>query len=290
MQTVGEIMTKELVTVEPEDSVARVAELMERTRIGGLPVVEDGRLVGIITSRDIRRCHPNRLIADAMTKEVVTVPPTCSLWEAKDLLERHGIERLVAVVEERPVGVVTKSALYAELGKHTDALTGLQQAEALQRKALELLQDGKEIAIIFLDLDNFGAVDKELGHVEGDKILCRVAKVLSGVVEKGSDHLFRYAGDEFAVVTVKPLEEARKLALRMVNAISEEEWPPGIKVAASAGVAGGRRASPRHGDFESCTVNDLINMASLASTRAKKEGRQVVVAGEIELREADCIR
>ncbi|NLG79283.1 MAG: CBS domain-containing protein [Firmicutes bacterium] len=290
MQTVGEIMTKELLTVEPEDSVARVAELMERAKVGGLPVVEDGRLVGIITSRDIRRCHPNRLIADAMTREVVTVRPACSLWEAKDLLERHGIERLVAVEGDHPVGVVTKSALYAELGKHTDALTGLQQAEAFQRKALELLRDGKEIAIVFLDLDNFGAVDKELGHVEGDKVLCKVAKVLSSVVEEDSDHLFRYAGDEFAVVTVKPLEEARKLALRMVNAISEEEWPPGIKVAASAGVAGGRRASPRQGGLESYAVSDLINMASLASTKAKKEGRQVVVAGEIELREVDCAR
>ncbi|MFZ5924160.1 MAG: hypothetical protein ACOYW4_02830 [Bacillota bacterium] len=76
----------------------------------------------------------------------------------------------------------------------------------------------------------------------------------------------------------------------MVNAISEEEWPLGIKVADSAGVAGGRRASPREGDLEPYTVSDLVNMASLASTRAKKERRQVVVAGEIELREANCIQ
>ncbi|HHY46261.1 MAG TPA: CBS domain-containing protein [Firmicutes bacterium] len=289
MQTVGEIMTKELVTVKPEDSVAKVAKLMERTKIGGLPVVEGGRLVGIVTSRDIRRCHPNRLIADAMTREVVTVPHTCSLWEAKELLERHGIERLVVVDGDYPVGVVTRSLLYAELGKYIDALTGLHKAEFIQRKAMELLQDGKEIAIIFLDLDNFGAVDKKLGHVVGDEILCRVSKVLGDVVEEGFDYLFRYAGDEFAVVTVKPLEEARKLALRMVNAISEEKWPPGIKVAASAGVAGGRRASPRQGGFEPYTLSDLINMASLASTRAKKEGRQVVVAGEVELRETSCI-
>ena len=289
MHTVGEIMTKELVTVKPEDSVARVAELMERTKIGGFPVVEGGRLVGIITSRDIRGCHPNRLIADAMTKEVVTVPHTCSLWEAKELLERHGIERLVVMDGDCAVGVVTKSLLYAEFGKYIDALTGLHKAEFIQRKALELLQGGKEIAVIFLDLDNFGAVDKELGHVVGDEILYRVAKILAGVVEEGSDHLFRYAGDEFAVVTMKPLEEAKKLALRMVNAISEEEWPLGIKVAASAGVAGGRRASPRHGDSELYAVSDLINMASLASTRAKKEGKQVVVAGKIELREADCM-
>ena len=286
MQTVGEIMTREPIMISPEDSVRQAAELMESYKIGGLPVVEGGRLVGIITSRDVRRSHPNRLVADAMTKEVVAVPCTCSLWEAKELLERHGIERLVVVDGEYPVGVVTKSYLCAELGKHIDALTGLPQAEFLQRKAVELLQDGKEISIIFLDLDNFGAVDKELGHVMGDKVICRVAQVLDSVVEREIDFLCRYAGDEFGVVTIRPVEEARKLALQMLETLSEERWPLGIKVGASAGVAGGRRASPREGYSKIHTVAELINMASLASTKAKKEGKRVVVAGEMELREA----
>ena len=289
MQTVREIMTRELVTVGPGDSVAKAAELMERTRIGGIPVVEGGRLVGILTSRDIRRSHPNRLVADVMTREVVTISSTSSLWEAKELIERYGIERLVVMEGGRPVGVVTKSLLYTELGKYVDGLTGLPQAEFLQRRALELLRAGKEIAIIFLDLDDFGAVDKALGHVAGDGILCQVAKVLCGIVEEGPDYLSRYGGDEFAVVTVRSLEEAENLALRMVNAISQEDWPPGIKVGISAGVIGGRPASRRPGDAGPYTIGDLINMASLASTRAKQEKKRIVVAGEMELKAVEGI-
>jgi diguanylate cyclase (GGDEF)-like protein len=283
---VGDIMTRGLLSVGPDESVERAAALMNQHRIGGLPVVQDGRLVGIITSRDVRRSHFNRLVADAMTRQVVVVTEGASLWEAKGLLERHGIERLVVVEDGEPVGMVTKSQLYAELGKHVDALTGLDQAGALQRRAAEFLRNGKEIAIVFLDLDDFGAIDKELGHVLGDEILQQVARVLKSVVDEGVDHLSRYAGDEFAVVTTRPLGEAKKLALRMVTAVAQETWPYGRKVTSSAGVAGGRRAGSRPEGSIAHTVRELINMASLASTRAKKEKRPVVVAGLVDLEEA----
>jgi diguanylate cyclase (GGDEF)-like protein len=286
MFSIGDIMTRDPLTIGPGESVEHAAALMNQHRIGGLPVVEDGRLVGIITSRDVRCSHFNRLVADAMSKKVVVVSTDCSLWEAKELLGRHGIERLVVVRGGRPVGIVTKSQLYAELGKHIDALTGLDRAEFLQRKAAEFLQDGKEIAIIFLDLDNFGAIDKERGHVLGDKILQQVAQVLRSVVEDGFDHLYRYAGDEFAVVTTRPFEDAKKLALRMVTALAEESWPHGLKVTGSAGLAGGRRSDPRSEETKAYTVSDLINMASLASTKAKKENKPIVVAGLVELKEA----
>lgn len=286
MCSIRDIMTRDPLTIGPGESVEHAAALMNQHRIGGLPVVEDGRLVGIITSRDVRTSHFNRLVADAMSKQVVAVSMECSLWEAKELLERHGIERLVVVKDRRPVGIVTKSQLYVELGKHIDALTGLDRAEFLQRKASELLQNGKEIAIIFLDLDNFGAIDKERGHVVGDKILQQVAQVLRSVVEDGVDCLSRYAGDEFAVVTTRSLEDAKKLALRMVTALAEESWSHGLKVTGSAGVAGGRRSRSRSEGKKAFTVSDLINMASLASTRAKKEKKPVLVAGLVELKEA----
>ncbi|AFV11123.1 diguanylate cyclase [Thermacetogenium phaeum DSM 12270] len=286
MFSIRDIMTRSPLTIGPGESVERAAALMNQHRIGGLPVVEDGRLIGIITSRDVRTSHFNRLVADAMSKQVVVVSGECSLWEAKELLEQHGIERLPVVKDGRLVGIVTKSQLYAELGKRIDALTGLNRAEFLQWKASEFLQGGQEIAIIFLDLDDFGAIDKELGHVMGDRILQHAAQVLRSVMEDGIDYLCRYAGDEFAVVTLRPFEEAKKLALRMVTALIEENWPHGLKVTGSAGIAGGRRSCSRPEGDEACTVSDLINMASLASARAKKEKKAVIVAGRVELKEA----
>ncbi|MDA8097256.1 MAG: CBS domain-containing protein [Clostridia bacterium] len=282
---VQDIMSQPLVTISSDWSVRDAVELMDRMKIGSLPVVEDERLVGIVTSRDVRGAHPNRLVADVMRMDVVTVTPESSLWEAKELLEQHGIERLVLVERDSPVGIVTKSRLYAELGKHVDSLTGLERAGLLQRKAAELLTQGEEITVIFLDLDDFGVIDKEYGHVFGDEILMLVAKTLRGLMTDDVDCLCRYAGDEFAVVTARPLDEAKQLALRMVTALRTESWPRGVKVTGSAGVAGGRRHPGRQAGNEICTVSDLISMASLASTSAKKDRKPVVVAGKVELTE-----
>ncbi len=282
--SVGDIMTGPPVTVGPEESVARAAALMERERVGGLPVVEDGRLVGIIISRDVRRAHPNRLVADVMTGEVVSVPPGTTLWEARELLERRGIERLVVVDDAgAPVGVVTKAALLAELSKHVDALTGLPGASHLRCEAARLLEEGREISVIFLDLDNFGAIDKELGHARGDEVLRVVARVLRDAVGEGEGLLARYGGDEFAVVTDRPREEAKRLAERLIRALAEAEWPAGLKVTASAGVAGGRRTGGRDQGTAAETVANLVNMASLASTAAKRAGAGVLVADQVSL-------
>lgn len=287
MFSVGDIMTKDPITIDPSESVERAAEIMNRVKVGGLPVVEGGRLVGIITSRDVRQFHPNRLVADAMTREVVTISPDCSFWEAKEVMEQHGIERLVVVEGGRAVGIITKSQLYAEIGKHVDALTGLNRAEFLQYKAAELLQNGQEIAVVFLDLDGFGEINKKFGHVVGDEILYRVARIFQSAVEEGVDYLCRYAGDEFAVVTTRPLAEARELSWRMLRALAEARWPYEIKVTASAGVAGGRRSQVRGEANSHCSVRDLINLASLASTKAKREKRPVLVAGWVELGETE---
>lgn len=279
MSCVGEIMAKDVISVTPNDSVARVVSLMEEFKIGGMPVVADGRVVGIITSRDVRRSHPNRLVADAMNSPVITVLPDCSLWDADRVLRRHGIERLVVVDKGSLVGLVTKSRLSAELGKYVDGLTGLNRAEFLKRKAQELMREGKDITVLFLDLDDFGAIDKELGHVQGDEVLRRVAQILRRIAKPGTDFLCRYAGDEFAVVTTRSLDDAVSLAERMVSALNEEQWPLGAKVTGSVGIAEWRYVARQSQDIGDCTVKDLINLASLACTAAKKRGQPVVVAG-----------
>lgn len=282
--TVGEVMTGAPVTVEADASVARAAALMERARVGGLPVVAEGRLVGIITSRDVRRAHPNRLVADAMSREVVGVSRDASLWEARELMDRRGIERLVVVDgTATPVGVVTKAALLAELGKHVDALTGLPTGTHLRCQAVRLLEQGREVAVVFLDLDNFGAIDKELGHARGDEVLRTAARVLRAALEDEEELLARYGGDEFAVLTCRPREEARLLAERLLRALAEAEWPYGVRVTASAGVAGGRRGGRREPGTAAETAANLVNMASLASTAAKRAGAGVLVADQVSL-------
>lgn len=276
-------MAKRPALVRTDDSLGGAAALMEALRIGGFPVVEGERLVGILTSRDVRNAHPNRLVADVMSRGVVTVTPESSLWRAKALMEEHGIERLVVVEGDRPVGVVTKMHVQTELGKYKDALTGLDRAMLFKRRAAEMLRTGSEITVVFMDLDNFGAIDKELGHVRGDEVLQRVGQALRDAIDPDSDHLCRYGGDEFAVVTTRPLEDARRLAVSMLESIEELTVPGGPRVTASAGLAGGRRVDCRPVGEESDVVSNLINMASLASTRAKKQKESLLMAEQANI-------
>ncbi len=286
MQMAKNIMSRKLYTIDPLTGVGRAAAIMERCGIGCLPVVDEGKLVGIITSRDIKKSHPNRLVADAMTKEVITVPPTVSIWEAKKLMEEYKIERLVVVDEKNIVGIITKAQIIAELSRYIDSLTGLNKAEVFYERARQLLKKGHEIAVIFLDIDNFGLINKEYGHVYGDSVLRRIAAILDRLIDKKRDILCRYAGDEFAVVSTRSLKDAERFALQVVTAFANEKWPDGIKVSVSAGVAGGRRSGLRNlNEDSSYIVKNLINLASLASTKAKKLKKPVVVVDAVEFKE-----
>jgi IMP dehydrogenase len=99
------------VTIAPDATFAELMALKDRHRISGIPVVgADGRLVGIVTNRDVRfASDPNAKVADLMTKEhLVTVREGASLEDAKRLLHKHRIEKLLVVDEDfRCVGLIT---------------------------------------------------------------------------------------------------------------------------------------------------------------------------------------
>jgi len=88
------------VTMRPDQRISEALDVMARYKISGVPVTDAaGRLVGILTNRDLRfEEDPSRRISDLMTKEqLVTVPEGTTLDEAKSLLHRHKIEKLLVV-------------------------------------------------------------------------------------------------------------------------------------------------------------------------------------------------
>jgi IMP dehydrogenase len=99
------------VTMRPDQLVFEALEAMSRYRISGLPVVDaGGRLVGILTNRDLRFCTQRNLpIRELMTSEgLVTVPKGTTLEQAKELLHKHRIEKLPVVdAQYRVVGLIT---------------------------------------------------------------------------------------------------------------------------------------------------------------------------------------
>ncbi|GFN21879.1 GGDEF domain-containing protein [Thermanaeromonas sp. C210] len=287
MPTVEDLLSTALYTIEPWASVRRAGAVMEYHGIGSLAVIdEEGKLVGIITSRDIKGSHPNRLVADAMSRQVITINPSASLWEAHHLMVTHNLERLVVMEGQQVIGIITGTKVMAELGKYVDSLTNLHKAEILYERAVQLLTKGCEISVIFLDLDDFGRLNKQYGHVHGDHILVRTAQILKGLTVEGRDTLCRYGGDEFAVLTPQSLAAAEGLAREMVKAVQGEKWSLPIHITLSAGIAGGRRVDGMD------TVRDLkelaeklVNQASLASTTAKRLKVPVMVANTDRLPE-----
>ena len=83
----------------PENTLAEADSLMGKFRISGVPVVENGKLVGIITNRDMKfETDMSRKISEVMTKEnLVTAPEGTTLAEAQQILHRHKIEKLPIV-------------------------------------------------------------------------------------------------------------------------------------------------------------------------------------------------
>ncbi len=108
---------RDVVTVSPDDSVERARGIMKEMRISGLPVVADGRLVGIITRRDVYFAeNGNQRVKDAMTRDVITVSPDITPKEARKIMSRYKIEKLPVVDDSgHLVGLITaKDVFYRE--------------------------------------------------------------------------------------------------------------------------------------------------------------------------------
>jgi IMP dehydrogenase len=87
------------VTVSPTARVAEALDLMSRYRISGVPVTKGSKLVGILTNRDLRfETRTNLPVSELMTKdELITVPVGTTLEQAKEILHRHKVEKLLVV-------------------------------------------------------------------------------------------------------------------------------------------------------------------------------------------------
>jgi CBS domain-containing protein len=115
-----DIMIEELITANTEDIVATAKLKMVRKGIGGLPVLDDKRLVGIITHRDIVLTGENVMglrVGDIMTKEVKTVDTGTALKDVVKLMGKTGYQRIPVVERETLVGMITQSCIINALAE-----------------------------------------------------------------------------------------------------------------------------------------------------------------------------
>ncbi len=124
---VRERMSSDPVVLHPDDTLRRARELISELGLRRFPVIEDGRLVGIVTDRDVRQAdmssavvHERRYVEyildriqvrGIMTPDPVTVTPDTPIEEAARLILQHKVGGLPVVEGERLVGIITETDL-----------------------------------------------------------------------------------------------------------------------------------------------------------------------------------
>ena len=149
----------------------------------------------------------------------------------------------------------------------TDGLTGLKThryfMEALERELGRSQRSGRPFAVIMMDLDQFKPVNDQHGHLEGDRVLRQVAKLLNDQLRQSSV-LARYGGDEFSVLLPDTTEEeAQRAAERFRRSIEKEPLLATHHVTASFGIA----VYPQHG----ATHKQILQVADTGMYLAKHE-------------------
>ena len=120
MASVGELMTREVLTVEPSDTIGEAAEKMIEHGVGAVVVSDFGSIIGILTERDILRAVAHRThsaearVRQWMTPDVVTVPSSMEADEAAKMMFEHNFRHLPVVDEGRSVGIVSLRDLARE--------------------------------------------------------------------------------------------------------------------------------------------------------------------------------
>jgi IMP dehydrogenase len=153
-------MITDPITLPPDLPVGRALEVMARYRVSGVPITEDGRLVGILTNRDLRFIEDLQVpIERVMTREnLVTVPVGTTLEEAKTLLHKHRIEKLPVVdAEGRLRGLITVKDILKKM-KYPDACVdaggrlrvgaAIGIADDYRERAAELIRKGVDLLVL----------------------------------------------------------------------------------------------------------------------------------------------
>ena len=125
MPTVKDLMTENVVTIDPNKTVAEAAALMSEKGVGDLIVVDNDTPVGIVTERDfVRRVLAEKKSADSKVSEVMTRPlkvidPEAPIKEAARRMVNNGIRRLPVIKENKLIGIITVADFARLLSKKT---------------------------------------------------------------------------------------------------------------------------------------------------------------------------
>ncbi len=184
--TVGEVMTAPVVTVAPQEDINHASDLMMLMRIRRIPVVEHGRIVGLITRGRVMEVQAGRL---------------AKVQKENEVLE----ERVV----HDPLTGLANRVLFEEV---------------LKREIIRAAsRHGATVSLLMLDLDFFKKVNDTHGHPVGDIVLKQLADVMRKTLRR-ADLVARLGGEEFGVVLVQPEAAPAAVAEKIRDAVQNEDF------------------------------------------------------------------
>ena len=189
---------------------------------------------------------------------------------AEERLQRFNQE-LEARVDERTRELAEANEQLGHLATH-DPLTGLPNralfSDQLENRLQQAVRHERRLALLFLDLDGFKAVNDEHGHAVGDQLLCELAERMRAVI-RGEDVLARVGGDEFTVIVgeLQQAENATRVAEKLLATVGEPFFIEGCecRIGASIGIS----LYPEH----AADPDQLLSMADDAMYAAKAAGK-----------------
>ena len=174
------------ITIQDDKTLADALDLMQQHKVSGIPVVnhKNGKLVGILTNRDVRfATDPKQPVRDMMTHEVISVADNITPNEARRLLHKHRIEKLVIVDKDQHcIGLITvkdmeKAENYPDAAKDESGRLLVGAAVGTGKKGLTRAE-----ALIAAGVDVV-VVDTAHGHAEGVLDSVREVRKLSNDVQ-----------------------------------------------------------------------------------------------------------
>ncbi len=252
-----------------QDTVEAALELMEAADQPALGVTEGDQLIGVLTLEGAVLSDSASQVKDAMRSVELAVQMSDQVRHVAKQFVVHKADYATVWDGKKYVGLITANSLLGVLGNSYDPLTGLSWSDRLREWGLEMLTAGKEVCIVFFDLDRFGDFNKQYGHVVGDRVISTFAKMLESSVDIDNDLLVRYGGDEFVVGSTRSrieVEEWLRELREIMLAVPGVEEP----ILFTIGIAGGMRAQGRNLEHTAAMLDNLINLASKDCIQRKR--------------------
>ncbi len=256
--------------VNPDHLVATAIYVMQGHKINAVAVVGATGLDGMV-SLERALLMPRFAKVETIVQQVnLSLDIDTTVRNAAKQFIEHDVNYAAVYRDGEFRGLLTTNVLLREIGQSWDPLTSLPWSNRLRDWGLAELEAGSEITLVFVDIDDFGNYNKRHGHIVGDRILKLFALRLRETVDRHSDILVRYGGDEFVIGTRLDRFAAEKRFGELADLnLAVDDVPDPVTV--TVGYAGGMRAHNREHAHIASMLDNLINLASQDCTRKKIE-------------------